>query len=120
MKNLVSKMSLLGVSIIVILFSKNIFAEPLPFPIPKPKVSITEAIGLATDYFQGKEPMIETDWLKKADFIIDSVTYRNYFDGKSQSEWEWYIVFRHPVGSDITYVYKVTNSKKVVLIQMTA
>jgi hypothetical protein len=118
-KSLSAATPLLSALAILILFSNNTFAEPLPYPIPKPEVSVIEAIGLATNYFHKGEDLIDTADFKKADFILDSVIYTDYFDDKFQSEWAWYISFRHPIASDITYTYKVTEDKKIVLIRRT-
>ncbi|MFC1703319.1 hypothetical protein ACFL1E_00855 [Candidatus Omnitrophota bacterium] len=118
-KRLVSKMSLVSAFIIVILFAQNIFAEPLPFPIPKPKVSINEAIDLASEYFYKIESFPDDDFFKKKDFILTLARYTHYYDDDFHSEGAWFIAFVHPVGTDITYTYKISNDKKVVLVEHT-
>lgn len=119
-KSVVGIMSLAGALIMSAILSNNIFAEPTPFPIPKPKVTIAEAIELATNYFQKAQTRtIDTAQIKKEDFILVSAQYTNYFDNQFQSEWAWYIKFRHPVANDISVTYKVTNDKKIVEIQIT-
>jgi len=89
-------------------------------PIPVPKVSISEAIDIATKYFYNKETrVIDGDCFKVKDYILISAQYTNYFNEKYEKEWAWKIEFVHPVQNDHSLLYKVRNNKEIIFLYAT-
>lgn len=106
--------------LIIILFllaiPSGLFAKSGP-SIPTPKLSITEAISVANKYFYNKETRLkDSDSFKKSEYIIISAEYANYFKETRQKEWAWKITFIHPVQTDHSVVYKVTDDKQVIFL----
>ncbi len=87
-------------------------------PIPVPKVSVTEAIELATKHFLNKESrVIDAGTFKKSEYILTLAQYTSRFGGKRQKTWAWKIRFVHPVANDHSVEYKVTGDRKVIFLQ---
>jgi hypothetical protein len=102
--------------LLIIPFKLN--AEPLPEPIPKPTLSLQNALSIASQNLK-IELQQSKSILKPNDFIVRSVLYTNYFDEKLENNWSWKITFCHIISSDISYTYKITQKKEVLLIQKT-
>ena len=108
---------------ILILFSLFLFGNALAksaSPIPVPKVSISEAVEIAKEYFYNKETrVIDGDYFKVKDYILISAQYTNYFNEKYEKEWAWKIKFVHPVQNDHSLLYKVRNNKEIIFLYAT-
>ena len=86
-------------------------------PIPVPKVTVTEAIELATKYFLEKETRaVDTKDFKKSEYTLTLAQYTSRFGGKRQKTWAWKIRFVHPVANDHSVEYKVTGDRKVIFL----
>jgi len=94
----------------------GLFAKSGP-PIPVPKLSIEEAVSLASEYFYTKETRIRgQEYFKKSDYILISAEYTNRLKDKAGHEWAWKIKFVHPEQNDHSVVYKVTDEGEVIYL----
>jgi len=94
----------------------NLFAKSGP-PIPVPRLSISEAVDIAQQYFYNKEARIaDRDYFKISDYILISAEYTNRFEESKEKEWAWKIIFIHPVQNDHSVVYKVTDDKQIIFL----
>ena len=89
-------------------------------PIPKPKISISEAADLAVKHLRsGKTKVVDAGQVKIEEYIVISAEYTNNFKNKRKSKWDWKVKLVHPVVNDHTVTYKVTGDKKVVELAIT-
>ena len=89
-------------------------------PIPKPKISISEAADLASKHLRsGKTKVVDAGQVKINEYIVISAEYTNNFKGKRGTEWDWKVKLVHPVFNDHTVTYKVTGDKKIVELAIT-
>jgi len=97
----------------ILVIIANVFSEAGP-PIPNPKITVTEAIEIAKNYFYfGKSSVIDSEYFKIEDYILLSAQYTNYFMEEYQNEWAWKIRFVHPIQNDHSVTYKVTNNGEI-------
>ena len=117
------KLICLCFAVALISISFSVFAERtiLKPPIPKPKISIEEALKLArAENFKG----MDDDAIKSSPIIIDSVEYRSYhyiketYSGdigtiakfSNDGNWEWLIKFSDTRMTDRYSIYMVTEN----------
>jgi len=109
------KKTIFSIFLILLLLSlsSKVFAKAGP-PIPKPQISIVEAIKIAEDYFySGKSSVIDNVSYKIKEYILVSVEYTTYFMEEHQREWAWKIRFVHPIANDNSITFKVTSDGKI-------
>ena len=100
----------------LICIATNVFAKA-GLEMPTPKISATEAITLASNYFyDGKTEVIDGNDFKIEEYILISAEYTNDFNSENQKEWAWKIIFVHPLANDHTITYKITNDKNITEI----
>ncbi|MFC1743530.1 hypothetical protein ACFL35_05995 [Candidatus Riflebacteria bacterium] len=106
--------------ILMLVFATTFTIAKSGSPIPVPRISIIEAISLATGYFRsGKTKLIDPEYAKIEEYILISAQYTKRFDNNLTNNWAWKIRFVHPVINDHSVTYKVTDDRKIVEISVT-
>ncbi|MEI8348903.1 MAG: hypothetical protein WCI77_02020 [Candidatus Omnitrophota bacterium] len=85
-------------------------------PLPIPNISATEAINLANQYFK---VLLSDSKIKAEDCILLSAEWTNHYRDSYYEEWSWIVRFVHPIHNDVSWTFKVTNTRKVITIEHT-
>jgi len=112
MKKLILALSLLCLA-------NHVYGEAGP-AIPKPKISIQQAIELSQEYFyrEWREIFSKADE-NIEDYIIKSIQWTNQFNDEYKEEWAWKIIFVHPINNSHKATYKIKNNGEVIAQEMT-
>jgi len=83
--------------------------------IPKPAISLTEAVSIAqTDLVQNNK-LKDRDVANPSDYIVMRAEYQE----DSKGRWHWRIEFVHPTLNDHTALYEVGMDKRLRLLRAT-
>ena len=87
--------------------------------IPRPKITITEAVKIAKNKLLQESKLVDSRYFKAKEYIVISVSYTNRYRKKLFKEWGWVIVFTHPLANDHNAIYRVISTDSIELLGVT-